>query len=93
MPAAATGWTNWTSGSLGDRDGWVSGTMGSTTANYTGEVISGTIIDGAGSYYWMSETTIIGGVVDSSPASVGDIIALYGQYMGTKYYRIFFARS
>ena len=78
---ASTIWTDWTQVTVGD-PGSATGTLGSTTVSYSGEVIGaavqgGTIIDGT-SAIWNPESTYVGGVVDVSPAVVGDVIGLDG---------------
>jgi len=73
---ATTIWTDWTAITLGD-PGSASGTLGSTTVTYSGEVTGNSNINGT-STIWNPESTYIGGVVDTSPNSVGDHIALNG---------------
>jgi len=73
---ASTMWTDWTAITLGD-PGSASGTLGSTSVNYFGEVISTSNINGT-STIWNPEATYVGGAVDTSPDSVGDLIGLDG---------------
>jgi hypothetical protein len=73
---ATTMWTDWTEIAFGD-PGSASGTLGSTTISYSGEVIGNSNINGT-STIWNPESTYVGGLVDTSPDSVGDHIALNG---------------
>lgn len=73
---ASTMWTDWTDITLGD-PGSATGTLGSTTVSYSGEVTGNTIINGT-STIWNPESTYVGGAVDTSPDSVGDHIGLNG---------------
>jgi hypothetical protein len=73
---ATTIWTDWTDISLGD-PGSANGSLGSTLVSYSGEATGNSNIAGT-STIWNPETTYVGGVVDTSPDSVGDHIALDG---------------
>jgi hypothetical protein len=76
IATAATIWTDWTARTIGN-PGAASGSMGSITVNYSGEVISTTVINGA-TTIWNPSSTFTGGAVDASPDSVGDVIGLNG---------------
>ena len=56
LPASRAGaqvtWTSWTSASTGQTTGTASGTMGSTTVSYAGEVGSGTLVNNTGGFVW-----------------------------------------
>jgi hypothetical protein len=73
---AATIWTDWTTRTLGDPAGAASGIMDSITVNYSGDVYNA-VINGT-TTIWNPSTTFIGGAVDTSPDSVGDVIGLNG---------------
>jgi hypothetical protein len=78
---AATIWTDWTAATEG-AFGTASGTLGGVTVSYAGEIIALTNIDG-GHVSWDPATTYVdGGIVDTSPGVVGDILGL-GSVAGT----------
>jgi hypothetical protein len=74
---AVTSWTNWTSATAGE-PGSAAGTLDGIAVTYSGEVLSNFIINGSFASGWAPATTYIGGTVDTSPASVGDMITLNG---------------
>jgi hypothetical protein len=69
---AATMWTDWTDITRGN-PGAASGTLGSITVDYSGEVIVHSVSNGS-SNIWNPESTYVGGAVDASPDSVGDVV-------------------
>jgi hypothetical protein len=77
---AATIWTNWTTATTGG-PGSATGTNGSVTVTYSGE-LDGAITNG-GSSVWAPNSSFTGGTVTTSPSVVGDELALNGSYTGT----------
>ncbi len=73
---AATIWTDWTSAIVGTAGG-ASGSLGSITVSYSGEVLSGSVVNGTANQ-WNPASSFVGGAVDSSPDAVGDIIGVNG---------------
>lgn len=81
VPAsAATIWTDWTSATFGN-PGLASGSLGGVTVSYSGQVLGNTVINGT-SVLWNPSGSFVGGTVDTSPHSVGDIITLNGGFTG-----------
>jgi hypothetical protein len=73
---ATTIWTDWTASVVGD-PGSASGSLGTITVDYSGEVTANTNINGT-TQIWNPSTTFIGGIVDTSPDTIGDVIGLNG---------------
>jgi hypothetical protein len=62
--------------------GSASGSLSGVTVSYSGEVLSSSVINGS-STLWNPSTTYVGGIVTSSPDTVGDIITLAGSISTT----------
>nr|WP_320014857.1 hypothetical protein [uncultured Desulfobacter sp.] len=73
---ASTVWIDWTDRTVG-ATGSATGTIGTITINYSGEVLSTTNINGT-TNIWNPDTTYIGGFIDTSPDTIGDVIGLNG---------------
>ena len=73
---ATTVWTDWTASVVGD-PGSAGGSLGTTIVNYSGEVTANTNINGTTSI-WNPSSTFIGGIVDTTPDTIGDVIGLDG---------------
>jgi hypothetical protein len=73
---ASTTWTDWTDRTAGAAGSAV-GTLGTITVDYSGEVLGNTNLNGT-SNIWNPDTTYIGGLIDTSPDTVGDVIGLNG---------------
>ncbi len=74
--SAVTVWTDWTSIIKG-QPGSAEGSLGSTGVAYSGDVINVSTIDG-NTTVWDPDATFIGGAVDVSPSTIGDVIGLNG---------------
>lgn len=78
--SAATVWTDWTSAAVG-APGSATGTLNGVGVTYSGELDSA--VTNGTSQDWLPNSSFIGGSVDTSPSSVGDIIFLNGNFTGT----------
>ena len=76
---AATIWTDWTSATVGT-NGTAVGLLGSTNVNYNGQLI-GAVTNGT-TTVWNPSTSYLGGSVDVTPDSVGDLLGI-SQSTGT----------
>ncbi len=76
IATAATIWTDWTDLTLG-YPGTASGTLGTIEISYSGEVFRGSVTNVTPNI-WNPETTYVGGLVDTSPDTIGDYIGLNG---------------
>jgi hypothetical protein len=74
--AAATIWTDWVSATAGAA-GSATGSAGGVGVTYSGHLATGSVLDGT-STVWQPPSTYVGGVVDTSPATVGDDLRLTG---------------
>lgn len=71
---AATIWTDWTSLTVGSA-GSAAGTLGTVAVNYSGQVLNTSVTNGS-SGLWNPQSSFVGGTVDSSPDTVGDLIGM-----------------
>lgn len=74
---AQTVWTDWTSATPGT-PGSAEGTLDGVGVSYAGQVLGNTQITGGAAALWAPSTSFVGGTVDASPATVGDMITLSG---------------
>jgi hypothetical protein len=77
--SAATIWTDWLTAQNGG-PGSATGNLGGVSVSYSGGLV-GSVLNGF-SNVWAPPTTYVGGVVDTSPASVGDDLRLNGAFTG-----------
>jgi hypothetical protein len=77
VSASTINWTDWTTAIVGT-PGSASGTVNGIGVTYIGEVDSNTVINGTTPDWSNPASSFIGGTVDNSPSSVGDIITLTG---------------
>lgn len=77
MANASTVWTDWTDATVG-ATGSATGTLGTSIVNYSGQVLNATI--NGTTNIWNPDTTYIGGFIDTSPDTIGDVIGMNGYY-------------
>jgi hypothetical protein len=80
--SAQTVWTDWTSATAGV-PGSAAGVLNGIGVSYAGEVFANRVINGGFSGSWAPASSFVGGTVTASPATVGDIITLRGDFTGT----------